>query len=638
MENISRWINMKISDYILDGNLLGIWVALLLGVGYLLITKIDLKHRRVLPKLIIAVLLFGIPTLLTYYNYSLPRILISSFTVFPIVILLFISIRWLLPHESILLFWLKKKKFSQHLRAGENLEKKFFRYFFSTPGKIKFLSELLTYYSRYHLSKLIHHCILSYSRLPLFESEKDAFDFNRGLSYIQMGATSKVEQILDGASDSFKQTSEHFFLLAHVVKCKGLLDEEREYLERALHLQDYDGSLKCQLYNNIAVNAHARGNHTDTVHFYSKATEFLSKHPSFNTKHIVIPNMIDIYLLDGEISKAESLFEDYRKMIDFSNIDDVLMWDNYRLTYYRQRGDLNNLKKVYDDGTAQLSARLTHEECLAFQINELRMRWNNRIEWEKPLGNVCQHLDEYFALPFPESFIAAKELCFIMKGLDEQQNSLYDSGIVKKLIAFLRKSAPELDSHLRSLPDEFVNERFNLTKDKAWLLQVLFDPHEQNDNDYTIMLDKKIILLNDLVDIQQQAGNAVNALEARLGIPDEVISQVFSPFTAGFFNRPQFFDYRRKCLDLSKKQMDIVYNELARFGRDISILTFKLRLAYYFMFFKEIDRAYPLYKDFEDSGISINHFADWIRGYHDKLQSAFIALNILGQRAPLKNF
>jgi len=84
--------------------------------------------------------------------------------------------------------------------------------------------------------------------------------------------------------------------------------------------------------------------------------------------------------------------------------------------------------------------------------------------------------------------------------------------------------------------------------------------------------------------------------------------------------------------------MDIVYNELARFGRDISILTFKLRLAYYFMFFKEIDRAYPLYKDFEDSGISINHFADWIRGYHDKLQSAFIALNILGQRAPLKNF
>jgi len=49
-----------------------------------------------------------------------------------------------------------------------------------------------------------------------------------------MGATSKVEQILDGASDSFKQTSEHFFLLAHVVKCKGLLDEEREYLRKSL--------------------------------------------------------------------------------------------------------------------------------------------------------------------------------------------------------------------------------------------------------------------------------------------------------------------------------------------------------------------------------------------------------------------
>lgn len=478
---------------------------------------------------------------------------------------------------------------------------------------------------------LTHHLIQRYARLPLFESEKAIFDFNQGIFYIQMGATNKVEQILDGSSDSFKQTSKYYFLLAHVAKARGQLDQEREHMGKALLLQGNDESFKCQIYNNFAVNALARGNHTDAAHFYSKAVAILGKHPSFNMKHTVIPNMIDIYLLDGETSKADSLLEAYRTMIDFNSIDDVLMWDNYCLTYYRQCGDLNNLKKIYDDGAAQLPARLTHKERLAFQINELRMRWNNRIEWEKPLGNVCQHLDEYFALPFPESFLAAKELCFIMKGLNEQQNSLYDSGLVKKLIAFLRKSAPELDSHLRALPDEFVNERFNLTKDKAWLLQVLFDPREQNDNDYTIMIDKKIILLNDLVDIQQQAGNAVNAMEARLGIPDEVISQVFSPFTTGFFNRPQFFDYRRKCLDLSKKQMDIAYNDLARFGRDISILTFKLRLAYYFMFFNEIDKAYQLYKDFEDSGISINHFADWIRRYHEKLQSAFITLNKIGQ-------
>jgi hypothetical protein len=206
---------------------------------------------------------------------------------------------------------------------------------------------------------------------------------------------------------------------------------------------------------------------------------------------------------------------------------------------------------VYDDGAAQLPARLTHEERLVFQINELRMRWNNRIEWKEPLNNISQHLEEYFALPFPESFLAAKELCFIMKGLDEQQNPLYDSGLVNKLIAFLRKTAPELDRHLQTLPDEFVNERFNFTKDKAWLLQVLFDPSgkspEQNDREYAIMLEKKLALLNDMIDIQQKAGNAVNAMDARLDIPDEVINQVFSPFTAGFFNRPQFYDYRQKC-------------------------------------------------------------------------------------------
>ena len=272
---------------------------------------------------------------------------------------------------------------------------------------------------------LTHHLIQRYARLPLFESEKAIFDFNQGIFYIQMGATNKVEQILDGSSDSFKQTSKYYFLLAHVAKARGQLDREREHLEKALLLQDKDESLKCQIYNNIAATAYTRGNHTDAAHFYSKAIGILGKCPSFNMKHIVIPNMINIYLLDGETSKAKSLFADYRTMIDFNSIDDVLLWDNYQLTYYRQCGDLNNLKKVYDDGAEQLPARLTHEEQLAFQISELRMRWNNRIEWKKPLSNVSRHLEEYFALPFPGSFLAAKELFFIMKGLDEQQNPLY---------------------------------------------------------------------------------------------------------------------------------------------------------------------------------------------------------------------
>lgn len=625
---------MEISEFILTGNLLGIWIVLLIGVAYLLLTKIDLKHRRVLPKIITASILFGIPTLLTYFHYPWQWILISSLVVLIIVILLFTSILWPLPHESIFLFWLKKRKFGQHLKTSEDLEKKFFRVFFTAPGKIQFLTGLITHYNRLHLLQFIHHCLLSYSRLSLFKDEKAAFDFNRGVSYIQMGATNKVKMILDGASASFQNTSKYFFLMAHVSKYQGLLDKERVYLEKALHLQDKDDSLKCQIYNNIAVNAVARGNHTDTVHFYSKAVEILGKNRSFNMKHIVVPNMIDIYLLAGESSKAQSLFEDYQAMIDFNNIDDVSMWDNYRLVYYRQRHDMENLKKTLDNGQSWIFSKLTREEQCAYRISELRMRWNNKIEWEKPLNDVCHNLYEYFALPFPDSFLAAKELFFVIKELDKQQNPLANQDCLSHLIAFLRKSESELDKHIQSLPDEFVNERFNFTKDKAWLLQILFNPHEHKDHDYRNMLDKKVTLLNDLVDIQQKEGNAINVMDARLDISDEVISQVFSPFTSGFFNRPQFYEYRQKLLDSAKKQLDIVFADLGKFGLDTSILAFKLRLAYYFMYFNEVEKSRRLYSDFEDSGISINHFADWIRGYYEKLRSGFIILNERSQRKP----
>ena len=73
--------------------------------------------------------------------------------------------------------------------------------------------------------------------------------------------------------------------------------------------------------------------------------------------------------------------------------------------------------------------------------------------------------------------------------------------------------------------------------------------------------------------------------------------------------------------------MDIVCAELVKFGLDTSMLTFKLRLAYYFMYFNEAEKAHGLYSDFEDSGISINHFADWTRGYYDRLRSVFVVSN-----------
>ncbi|MBW6485689.1 MAG: hypothetical protein K0B01_06015 [Syntrophobacterales bacterium] len=244
---------MEISEYILNGNIYGIWLVCLFWVGYLLIIKIDLKHPRVLPKLIIAVILFGIPTLFSYLHYPWQMILISSFTVFPIVILLFTSIFWPLPHELIFLFWLKKKKLNKHLMVSNDLENRFSWILLTTPGKIQFLTNLISYYSRTNLSKYIHQCILNYARLPLFKAEKTAFELDRGVSYIQMGATSKVEQILEEASASFKRTSKYFFLLACVGRCKGLFDKERVHFEKALHLQGEDDSLKCQIYNNIAV-------------------------------------------------------------------------------------------------------------------------------------------------------------------------------------------------------------------------------------------------------------------------------------------------------------------------------------------------------------------------------------------------
>ena len=149
---------MKISEYILSGNLLGIWIVLLLGVAGLLLAKIDLRHRRVLPKITVAALLGGIPTFLAYFQYPAPWIFVSSLLFLFIVITLFATIRCPLPHESLLLLWISKKKFSQRPPRDQDLGNRIFRFFITTPGKFRLLRKLLNQYSKHPLYLMPVEC------------------------------------------------------------------------------------------------------------------------------------------------------------------------------------------------------------------------------------------------------------------------------------------------------------------------------------------------------------------------------------------------------------------------------------------------------------------------------------------------
>ena len=139
---------MEISGYILSGNLLGIWITLLVGVAGLLLAKIDLRHRRVWPRIAITALLVGIPTLLAYFQYPVQWVFVSSLLVFLVVILLLATIRWPLPHESLLLFWVSKIKCCRQAQRDKILGTKFFRFFLTSPGKIRLLRALITKCSR----------------------------------------------------------------------------------------------------------------------------------------------------------------------------------------------------------------------------------------------------------------------------------------------------------------------------------------------------------------------------------------------------------------------------------------------------------------------------------------------------------
>ena len=446
--------------------------------------------------------------------------------------------------------------------------------------------------------------------LPLFQDEKADIGVRRALLLYLMGDTLHSRTEFEGIKDTITKDADRYHLQGLLDEREGNLKLARENLLKAVAAAEKDEQQLGKVYNNLGRMEVILDNRVDAIHYYRKAATLAKKLEEKEILHIAFPNLIDNLLLDGNTAKARSILEEYAGLIDRTNVYDLLKLNNYYLGFARQAKDQALLLQALETGRVQIIPKLSLSETLAFEASELRIRWNEKIEWQKALSLAETRINDYFRLDFPEQYCALKEIFLVLKEL-YKCNQLGQFGrMLERLVRYRQEVDAAIEAYLQKLPDYCIFERCNWEKERAELLR--FNPIS-TEAQYLSLLKQIIRHLENIKDTQLQHRNPLKAIEADLAIADEIMAQVTQTGSTAVENefKPVAAQYTFAAVEA-----------VQRFGDHPQTWEYNLRIARYALFLGEKELARRFFRAFKDAGVSIQHYADWLRVYYEQLEIA----------------
>ncbi len=260
------------------------------------------------------------------------------------------------------------------------------------------------------------------------------------------------------------------------------------------------------------------------------------------------------------------------------------------LDYFRQKGDKAKLLSAIEQGRSLLYPKITEHQKLVYDISELRIRWNSQLLKPSYVAHIEHQLDKYLLLYLTERYRTMKEIHFVLGRLEEMNALGHFLPFYERVSHVLRGMESEIGDYLLTLPEYCVNEKCYWLKELAAVQKI-----DRRNYDFELVLQR----LNNLKDTLLKNENYLDALTVRLDISDEAIFQ--------------------KKNEIVWQSVQQAIKELERFkGHPVEAECF-IRIAYYAFAVGQYQCAEKYFNLFEETGVSSEHFADWVQAYYAHL-------------------
>lgn len=166
----------------------------------------------------------------------------------------------------------------------------------------------------------------------------------------------------------------------------------------------------------------------------------------------------------------------------------------------------------------------------------------------------------------------------------------------------LTKAIDDIDKYINELEEYQVYERCRMWLEKIAVLKEYIKPYDFN-NIYKDMLNIK--------DTYERNGLFIDAMRMDLDIADECINP------SNYRNK----GFNKDILEKMRYHITLVESRLKMIENHPIIYEIYIRLAYYFFILKENKKAKRYFDKFEESNVSILHYANWLQRYYSILKN-----------------
>jgi hypothetical protein len=518
----------------------------------------------------------------------------------------------LLPFEATRLKYIEQHIEKAEFKEAQNsLERK---YLLTTPVfkirrellKVSLLKQRGLMHEAYEILKFI-------SSKPLITTERNIVELAKASLFFETGNYRDALIIFKSINRSYlinvNKKVRYALLASELAEVNKDFKSAKAELEQVLDDVQIEGVNEAFVYHNLARLEGIQGNKNTSLGYYEKAWSLLSTSRYFFQISITAENLILLQARIGDSDKARKLLHEYENLIDINNPIQLLEFNNCTIALAREINDRSLLLKAYQSLTNNLPSKITQEEQINLLVSELRMRFNDHVDFETHLVKTMGCLPGAANLLLLHKLTVYKEVLGILRQVMEitvprPDLLLYHGWICFQFIqleGLLDSQRSKIPSSLPSYREQWLIFKLELLKSKLHLYPLGVPKKE-----FKSMFET----LTELKNIWSDKDNQLREMKALVIILDEYVAYSEELNSKKF--KEDYAELARTTLEQAETLLEATWQHPAMYE-------FTAGLAYFWSKIANQKRKveYWLGK-FESKEPNLNHFANWYRERYKK--------------------
>lgn len=452
----------------------------------------------------------------------------------------------------------------------------------------------------------------------LWASEQYLLDLHRAKLFFDVGNYKRFLSLLDELSLKIekypKEKAFYGLLRAFYFEIKNEWSNAKKELQQVYESSTKDHHFRLQACNNTARIEQFLGQQINAKSSYEKAYEILKQKPNAKFFPIVIHNLLFAYAKSKEFHKAKQLLDEYWNLINKKNSEQILQYTNDMTHYARETKDKELLKKSYEIVENSVKNLLKNEQNMALEVYELRMRYNDNVEFDKYFKSAFEKIKEK-----KDDFLLIEKLNILRELRHVLIQKIQATHLNTQWIKYFRwctqwnlSLQAEIENSLKNTESSLSDVRIFWLGQLVQLQKAKMAFPKRGEPIDIVDLKQLTGYIEEMISIWSDAENEIKVINEIAHFMDEVYS---------YFEQTKDLRIVQNFNEKINYYLNIADELLEKYWQRPDTSEFLIALAHFYLLFQNNqEKARKWIERFDDKNVCLQHYAQYLTKWYEAVK------------------